>query len=137
MRVFFAGTTLTITMVLIYTNLTVSTLTIVTVINVVLFIGIFSRMIPFQALMSQVPALTQRGSFNAINASISQLAGGVASLVAGHIVQQGADGKIHHYDVAGYVVVATSLLTGALMWRVQRGISAATLRKTQQSATAG
>jgi hypothetical protein len=110
--------------VVIYTNLSVSTLTVVTAINVVLFIGIFSRMIPFQALMSQVPGQTQRGSFNAINASISQLAGGMASLVAGHIVQQGVDGKIHHYDVAGYVVVGTSLLAAFLMWRIQLGITA-------------
>ncbi len=123
MRVFFAGTALTIVMVVIYTNLSTSTLIAVTVINVVLFIGIFSRMIPFQALMSQVPALTQRGSFNAINASISQLAGGLASFVAGHIVQQGADGRIHHYDVAGYVVVTTSLLACVLLWRVQQGIA--------------
>jgi predicted MFS family arabinose efflux permease len=118
------GTTLTIIMVTIYTHLSVSTLLVVTVINVVLFIGIFSRMIPFQALMSQVPAQTQRGSFNAINASISQLAGGLASLVAGHIVQQGADGKIHHYDIAGFVVVGTSLLACFLMWRIQRGLAA-------------
>ena len=124
MRVFYVGTTLTIIMVLVYTHLSASTLVLVTVINVVLFIGIFSRMIPFQALMSQVPALTQRGSFNAINASISQLAGGLASLVACHIVAQGADGKIHHYEIAGYVVVATSLLTCMLLWRVQRGITA-------------
>jgi hypothetical protein len=96
----------------------------VTVINVVLFIGIFSRMIPFQALMSQVPVPTQRGSFNAINASVSQLAGGLASLVAGHIVQQGADGRIHHYDIAGFVVVATSLTACVLLWRIQRGIAA-------------
>jgi predicted MFS family arabinose efflux permease len=124
LRVFFVGTALTIVMVLIYTHLGVSTLVIVTAVNVVLFIGIFSRMIPFQALMSQVPAQTQRGSFNAINASISQLAGGVASLVAGHIVTQGADGHIHHYDIAGYVVVGTSLLACILLWRIQRGIAA-------------
>jgi predicted MFS family arabinose efflux permease len=124
LRVFYAGTALTIVMVLIYTNLGVSTLPVVTAINVVLFIGIFSRMIPFQALMTQVPAQTQRGSFNSINASISQLAGGLASLVAGHIIQQGADGRIHHYDVAGYVVVATSLLACVLLWRIQRGIAA-------------
>ena len=124
LRVFFIGTAITITMVLIYTHLSTSTLIVVTVINVVLFIGIFSRMIPFQALMSQVPAQTQRGSFNAINASISQLAGGMASFVAGHIVQQGADGKLHHYDIAGYVVVGTSLLACFLMWRIQRGIAA-------------
>ena len=126
LRVFFAGTALTIVMVLIYTHLGVSTLVVVTSINVVLFIGIFSRMIPFQALMTQVPAQTQRGSFNAINASISQLAGGVASLVAGHIVQQGPDGHIHHYDVAGYVVVVTSLLACVLLWRIQRGIASGT-----------
>ena len=124
LRVFFVGTGLTIITVLIYTHLGVSSLTVVTAVNVVLFIGIFSRMIPFQALMSQVPAQTQRGSFNAINASLSQLAGGVASLVAGHIVQQGADGRIHHYDIAGYVVVATSLLACFLLWRIQRGITA-------------
>jgi predicted MFS family arabinose efflux permease len=124
LRVFYVGTGLTIVTVLIYTNLGVSTLTVVTLVNVVLFIGIFSRMIPFQALMSQVPAQTQRGSFNAINASLSQLAGGVASMVAGHIVQQDADGRIHHYDIAGYVVVATSLLACFLLWRIQRGIAA-------------
>jgi predicted MFS family arabinose efflux permease len=124
LRVFYAGTAIMIVMVLIYTHLSVSTLTVVTVINVVLFVGIFSRMIPFQALMSQVPVPTQRGSFNAINASVSQLAGGLASLVAGHIVQQGADGRIHHYDIAGFVVVATSLTACVLLWRIQRGIAA-------------
>jgi predicted MFS family arabinose efflux permease len=122
LRVFLGGTALTIFMVVLYTNLSTSTLLVVTVINVVLFIGIFSRMIPFQALMSQVPAATQRGSFNAINASLSQLAGGLASLVAGHIVQQDTDGKIQHYDVAGYVVVGTSLLACFLLWRIQRGL---------------
>ena len=119
---FFVGTALAIVMVLIYTHLTTATLAGVIVLNVVLFIGIFSRLIPFQALMSQVPAQTQRGSFNAINSSVSQLAGGTASLVAGHIIQQGADGRIHHYEVAGYVVVATSLLTCVLVWRIQRGM---------------
>ena len=130
LRVFFIGTAIMIVMVLTYTHMGVTTLTVVTVINVVLFVGIFSRMIPFQALMSQVPALTQRGSFNAINASVSQLAGGLASLVAGHIVQQGADGRIHHYDIAGYVVVSTSLLACFLLWRIQRGLTAATTSPT-------
>jgi len=125
LRVFLFGTAVMIIMVLIYTHLGVTTLWVATTINVVLFVGIFSRMIPFQALMSQVPGQTQRGSFNAINASISQLAGGLASLVAGHIVQQGADGKIHHYEIAGYVVVVTGLLATVLLWRVQRGVQVA------------
>jgi predicted MFS family arabinose efflux permease len=123
LRVFFIGTGITIVMVLIFTHLGASTLAVVTLINVVLFIGIFSRMIPFQALMTQVPAPTQRGSFNAINASISQLAGGLASLVAGHIVVEGADGKLQNYDIAGYVVIATAVIVSFLMWRIQRGLA--------------
>ena len=124
MRVFLGGTALTVCMVLIYTHLGPTSLTLVILVNVVLFVGIFSRMIPFQALMSQVPSQTQRGSFNAINASIQQLSGGLASLVAGHIVTVGADGKVHHYDIAGYVVICTSVLTAWLLWRVSRGIAA-------------
>jgi predicted MFS family arabinose efflux permease len=127
--VFAVGTTMTIIAVLIYTHLGVTSLSVVIAINVFLFVGIFSRIIPFQALMSQVPAQTQRGSFSAINASIQQLSGGLAALVAGHIVQIGADGRVLHYDVAGYVVIATSLITALLLWRMQRGVGiAATAR---------
>ena len=127
LRVFYFGTTVMIIMVLIYTHLSSATLLVVILINVALFVGIFSRIIPFQALMSQVPAQTQRGSFNAITASISQLAGGLASLVAGHIVQEGTDGRIFHYEVAGYVVIATGLLACILLWLVQRGQQTAEL----------
>lgn len=123
MRVFFAGTALTVCMVLIYTHLGPTSLTVVIIVNVVLFIGIFSRMIPFQALMTQVPSQTERGSFNAINASIQQLSGGLASLLAGHIVHVNAKGHIENYDIAGYVVVCTSVLTAWLLWKVQRGLA--------------
>jgi len=136
LRVFFTGTAIVIVMVLIYTHLGPSTLVTVTLINVALFIGIFSRMIPFQALMTQVPAQTQRGSFNAINASISQLAGGLASLVAGHIVVAGADGKLQHYEIAGYVVIATALIVSFLMWRIQRAVMAAAAVPAPAPATA-
>ena len=48
--------------------------------------GIFSRMIPAQALLSAVPVATQRGSFNAISASVQQFAGieGTAHPAAAH-----------------------------------------------------
>lgn len=127
LRMFLLGTATTIVMVLIYTHLGKTPLALVIAVNVCLFVGIFSRMIPFQALMTQVPAQTQRGSFNAINASIQQLSGGLASLVAGHIVLVGADGHVHHYEIAGYVVIATSLLTAFLLWRLSlRIVSPAT-----------
>ena len=120
--VFLAGSALTIVMVLIYTHLQAVPFALLVLVNVVMFVGIFSRMIPFQALVSSVPDATQRGSFNAINAAIQQLSGGVASLVAGHIVSFGADGKLQHFPVVGYVVVASTLVAASLAWRVHKGL---------------
>nr|WP_315430665.1 MFS transporter [uncultured Albidiferax sp.] len=120
--VFFAGSALTIVMVLIYTHLQAVPFALLVLVNVVMFVGIFSRMIPFQALVSSVPDATQRGSFNAINAAIQQLSGGVASLVAGHIVSFGADGKLQHFPVVGYVVAASTLVAASLAWRVHKGL---------------
>ncbi|WP_034299070.1 MFS transporter [Herbaspirillum sp. RV1423] len=122
-RVFLFGTTLSIVMVLIYTHLGRITMPVIIAVNVVLFLGIFSRMIPFQALISSVPAANQRGSFNAISASIQQLSGGIASVVAGHIVTVGADGQLQHFDTVGYVVVGTSLVALMLVWRLHRSIA--------------
>jgi predicted MFS family arabinose efflux permease len=121
-RVFLFGTCLSIIMVLIYTHLGRVGLPLVIVVNVVLFVGIFSRMIPFQALMSSVPAANQRGSFNAISASIQQLSGGFASVLAGHIVTIGADGTLRNFEQIGYVLVATALVAATLMWRLHRNL---------------
>jgi len=120
--VFMAGSALTIVMVLIYTHLQAVPFAVLVLVNVVMFAGIFSRMIPFQAMVSSVPDLTQRGSFNAISASTQQLSGGIASLVAGHIVAFGADGKLQNFDVVGYVVVGTTLVAAFLVTRVNSGI---------------
>lgn len=123
-RVFLFGTALSIVMVLIYTHLGHIPLWMLVLVNSVMFVGIFSRMIPFQAISSTVPVATQRGSYNAISASIQQLAGGVASVASGHIVTQAADGRLQHFDTVGYVVVATSLIATALLWRLQRDLPA-------------
>ena len=133
--VFIVGSVLTILMVTIYTHLDMVPFWVVVVINVVLFIGIFSRMIPFQAMVSSVPNATQRGAFSAISASTQQLSGGFASLVAGHIVALGADGKLHHFTTVGYVVVATTLISIVLVWKVQKGIQQHAASTAPQSAS--
>ena len=83
---FMFGTAMSIVMVLIYTHLGQTTLTIVIVVNVLMFVGIFSRMIPSQALISAIPAPSQRGSFSAISASLQQLSGGLGSVFAAAII---------------------------------------------------
>lgn len=119
-HIFLFGTLLSIIMVLIYTHLGRTAMPVVIVVNVVMFLGIFSRMIPFQALVSSVPEVNQRGSFNAVSASIQQLSGGLASVAAGHIVSLGADGRLQNFDVVGYVVIGTSIMALALVWRLSR-----------------
>ena len=123
LRVFAFGCALSIAMVLIYTHLGPVSLPTVILVNAVLFVGIFSRIIPAQALMSSVPTPSQRGAFSAISASVQQLSGGLASVVAGHIVVVGSDQKLQHFDTVGFVVVASTLTSLVLLWRLQRELN--------------
>ena len=117
------GSAVSIIMVLIYTNLGHVTLTTVIVVNVLMFVGIFSRMIPSQALISAIPEPSQRGSFSAVSASLQQLSGGLGSVLAAAIIAQNADGTLLHFDRLGYIVVATSLVSLTLMYFVQKPIA--------------
>ncbi|HEY9026586.1 MAG TPA: MFS transporter [Burkholderiaceae bacterium] len=123
-KVFLFGSTVSIAMVVLYTHLGPVPLWAVILVNVVMFVGIFSRMIPFQALSSQVPEPTRRGAYNAISSSIQQVSGGIASVVAGHIVTSGADGRIEHFPEVGYVVVGTTLVGVWLVSLINRQLQA-------------
>jgi predicted MFS family arabinose efflux permease len=120
--VFVAGSILSIVMVLIYVHLTPVPLTVIIVINVVLFVGIFSRIIPFQAMSTSVPEVTKRGAYNALGAAIQQVSGGIASVLAGHIVTMAPDGKLEHFPVVGYVVIGATLVALFTTWKVKQGI---------------
>ncbi|HTC96160.1 MAG TPA: MFS transporter [Bradyrhizobium sp.] len=120
---FVFGTAMSIVMVLIYTHLGQTTLTVAIVVNVLMFVGIFSRMIPSQALISAIPAANQRGSFSAISASVQQLSGGLGSVFAAAIITQNADGSLSHFDRIGYVVVGTSLVALTAMFFVQKQVA--------------
>jgi predicted MFS family arabinose efflux permease len=121
-RTFVFGAILTIVMVVIYTNLGVTPLPWVIAVNVFLYIGIFSRMIPSQALISAIPEPASRGSFMAINSSLQQMAGGLASVTAGLIVTQAPSGMIEHFNVLGYILVGTVLITTAFIYQIHRRV---------------
>jgi len=121
-RMFTLGTMLSIVMVAIWTHLGRASLGTVIAVNVVLFVGIFSRMVPSQALISAIPAPTHRGSFNAVGASLQQLAGGFASVAAGAIVDQQPGGPLQHFERVGYVVMATAVVSLVLMYFVDRAV---------------
>jgi predicted MFS family arabinose efflux permease len=121
--VFMFGSAVSVVMVLIYTHLGHVGLTTVIIVNVLMFVGIFSRMIPSQALISAIPIPSQRGSFSAISASLQQLSGGLGSVLAAAIIAQNADGSLRHFDRLGYIVVATSILSLIAMYFVQKSVA--------------
>lgn len=106
-------------MVIIYTNLSPVPIWQVIVINMLLFMGIMSRIIPATALATAIPEMKDRGAFMSINSSLQQMAGGVASIAAGYIVTQTSKtSPIEHYNSLGYVVGATILVCIYLILRV-------------------
>jgi predicted MFS family arabinose efflux permease len=119
---FFFGTVVTVIMVAVWTNLGPVSLTTVIIINVLMFVGIFSRMIPSQALISAIPAVTKRGSFNAISASLQQFSGGIASVIGGMIIVRGSAGQLQHFNWLGYIVMATALLALILMYFIHKQV---------------
>jgi len=121
--VFVFGTAMSVVMVLVYTHLGQVTLTTAIIVNVLMFVGIFSRMIPSQALISAIPVPSQRGSFSAVSASLQQLSGGLGSVLAAAIIAQNPDGSLRHFDTLGYIVVATSILSLTAMYFVQKSVA--------------
>lgn len=106
-------------MVIFYTGLTPVPIWQVIVTNMLLFMGIMSRIIPATALATAVPEMKDRGAFMSINASMQQMAGGLASIAAGLIVTQKTKlSPIENYDILGYVVGGVILICILLIYRV-------------------
>lgn len=119
-NVFVFGSMVSIVMVLIYTHMGSSPLITVILVNTVMFVGIFSRMIPSQALVSAIPTPANRGAFMSVSSSLQSLAGGIGSIIAGFIVVQEADGMIRHFETIGYVMVGLALFTLGMMYLINR-----------------
>jgi predicted MFS family arabinose efflux permease len=120
--VFCFGSVVTITMVLIYTHLGVTPLGLVILVNSLLFVGVSSRMISASALVSAIPDAADRGSYMSISSSVQQVSGGLAAILGGLIVSETATGALEHFDVVGYVLVATTLVTLVMMYFISRRV---------------
>ena len=122
-NVYCFGTLLAIVMVAVWTNLGPSSLAFVIVINILLYAGIFSRMIPAQALLTAVPDVTKRGAFNAINASLQQFSGGISAAIAGAVIAAGPDHMLRHFNWLGYIVIGVMLVALVLMYFLHKSVS--------------
>ena len=116
---FTAGSALAIVMILIYTNLVPIPLWQVVLINMVLFMGIMSRMIPATTLTMSIPDMKDRGAFMSVNSSLQQMAGGIAALCAGLIVtQKNSTSPLENYGILGLVVSIIIAVCCIFVYRV-------------------
>lgn len=91
----------------------------VVVINMIMFMGIMSRIIPATALTMSIPDMKDRGAFMSVNSSLQQMAGGIAALFAGVIVtQKDKTSPLEHYGILGIVVSVLIVISIFLIYRV-------------------
>jgi predicted MFS family arabinose efflux permease len=122
--VFCLGCAATIVMVVIYTHLGLTPISVVILVNSLMFVGVISRMISASALISAIPKPADRGSYMSISSSIQQISGGLAAVLGGLIVTESSSGALQHFDRVGYVVVASSLITVVMMYFISRRVVA-------------
>lgn len=125
-KVFTAGTLLSILIVSIYTHFGITPLWMVISMSVIMFIGISSRMISASALMSGIPEPKDRGAFMSISASVQQISGGIASAIAGMIVLQENNGPLQRYDILGFVVAGTMVVSIIMMYFINKDVTGST-----------
>ncbi len=118
-KVFAFGSLWAAIMTLVYTNMTPMPIWIILILNVLLFAGIMSRIIPATTLMTGIPEMQDRGAFMSINSSLQQIAGGIASIVAGFIiVQKDRYSPLENYPTLGFISIVIILLCVWLVYRV-------------------
>jgi predicted MFS family arabinose efflux permease len=122
--VFSFGCAVTIVMVVIYTHMGLTPIGLVILVNCLLFVGVTSRMITASALISAVPQAADRGSYMSISSSIQQISGGLAAVLGGLVVTESSSGALLHFDVVGYMLVTSTLITLVMMYFISRRVAA-------------
>ena len=135
-RLFAAGSFISIITILVYTNLSQVPLWEVILINMVMFMGVMSRMIPATTLNTAIPEMKDRGAYMAITSSLQQIAGGIAAVCAGYIVvQETKTSPLQHYDTLGYVIAGVTLISVYLISRVGKMVNDKSTPVDTQAAT--
>ena len=95
----------------IITNLPATPFYFVLIITGFWFVVSSGRMIPAQALVSNVVSTERRGSFLSINSAVQQISVGSASIIAGLVVVKTSTNAIENYEITGYIGIAVTLIS--------------------------
>ena len=96
------------------THLGVVSVAVSLLVTTLFFIFISGRMSPAMALISDVPEDRQRGRFISCVTAVQQGSAGLASLIAGSIIQVNADGSLLYFPMVGYIALVFCLM--AILW---------------------
>ena len=105
--------------ILITTHLPPVPVPVVVACAVLFFVLVTGRFGPGMALVTGSVEPRLRGSFMSFNASIQQLASGLAALTAGVIIGRAPDGSLTHYGAVGWLAAGCTLLAIWLAYRVR------------------
>lgn len=87
------------------------------IVTTVFFVMVSGRMIPAMAIITSSAQPQLRGTFMSLNATTQALAMGLATTLAGYLIDQNTAGQLIHYDRVGYVAITANLIA---IWFVGR-----------------
>ncbi|MEY4603210.1 MAG: hypothetical protein RIT43_502 [Bacteroidota bacterium] len=123
-RLMWMATIWLMAVVVVYSNLVPSPFWLVIALNVMLMLGVMSRMVPAMALITSLPKAQDRGAFMSINSSLQYISGGIAAAIGGMIIEQKtANSPLEHFNLLGYLVVVVAAVCIFLVFRVSKIIS--------------
>ena len=134
---FCVTSSIVIVVVIFYTYLENAPLWEMVIVSVVMFACVTGRMTAAGALTSAVPAPQDRGAYMSISSSLQQMAGGIASYLAGMLVYQAPSGRMEHYPRIGIAVSVATIMTMLLMYRVHRLVPESTPAQVASEVLAG
>ncbi len=115
----------TVLTILVLTNLPAAALAPILVVTTFYWIFTSGRWVPAMALVTSSALPRYRGSFMSINASLQQMAIGLAAVLAGMLISETESGRLTGYSAAGLIAAVSTgismLLAGKL--RVAREIA--------------
>ncbi|HLG03913.1 MAG TPA: MFS transporter [Bacteroidia bacterium] len=74
------------------------------------FIFSGARMVPASAMITSAVEPAWRGGFMSLNSAIQQLGVAVTTIIGGLIITNDAEGKLHNYNIVGYIAVAATVV---------------------------
>jgi predicted MFS family arabinose efflux permease len=95
-----------------------------------MMMGVMTRIIPSNALITALPDMQDRGAFMSIYSSLQYLSGGIAAVVGGFIIHQKTKSSpLENFNILGIVMIFIALICVVLIFKVNKVVQAKNLKE--------